>query len=166
MVEDLEQLRRAWGVPRIAVVGHSFGTILAMEYGARYPDRVSHVVLAGGVNDIQQAFDLQCARLATADPAAYQRAVAARPDGWTARCNMMRAYSGAEGERVLTSYMFPDPATADALKAADEANGLRNTGVVGGVLFRQGLLHLPVHACRPIAGAGADHRRRPRPASR
>ena len=140
MVDDLEKLRRAWGVPRLALIGHSFGSILAMEYGARHPDRVSHVVLAGGVNDIQRAFDLQCARLEGQDPAAFQRAVAARPEGWTARCNMMRAYSGAESERVLTSYMFPNPATADLLKAVDEANGLRNSGVVGAALFRQGLL--------------------------
>jgi proline iminopeptidase len=140
MVDDLEKLRRAWGAPRLDLIGHSFGSILAMEYGARYPGHVAHIVLAGGVNDIQRAFDMQCARLEREDPAAYRRAVAARPQEWTARCNMMSAYSGAEGERVLTSYMFPDPSTADILKAADEANGLRNSGVVGGVLFRNGFL--------------------------
>ena len=140
MVDDLEKLRQAWGVPRLDLIGHSFGSVLAMEYGARYPDHVSHIVLAGGVNDVQRAFDIQCARLERADPAAYQRAVADRPENWTARCNMMRAYRGAESERVLTSYMFPNPATADLLKAADEANGLRNSGEVGGALFSQGFL--------------------------
>lgn len=41
---------------------------------------------------------------------------------------------------MLTSFMFPDPRTAEILKEADERGGLRNTGVVGGVLFGQGLL--------------------------
>lgn len=140
MVDDLEKLRRAWGVPRLDLIGHSFGTVLAMEYGARYPDHVAHIVLAGGVNDVQRAFDIQCARLEREDPAAYQRAMAGRPENWTARCNMIRAYRGAESERVLRSYMFPNPATADLLKVADEANGLRNTGEVGAALFRQGFL--------------------------
>lgn len=140
IVDDLESLRRAWGVQRLDLIGHSIGAVFAMEYGARYPEHVSHIVLAGGVNDVQRAFDIQCARLEREDPAAYQRAVAAKPAEWTARCNMMRAYSGAESERVLTSYMFPNPATADILKEADEANGLRNSGVVGAALFRQGFL--------------------------
>src|SRR5688572_2820354 len=36
LIEDLEQLRRAWGVPKIALIGQSFGTALGMEYAARY----------------------------------------------------------------------------------------------------------------------------------
>ncbi|HYI63284.1 MAG TPA: alpha/beta hydrolase [Allosphingosinicella sp.] len=140
MVDDLEALRRAWRVPRIAVVGHSFGTILALEYASRYPNRVAHVVVAGSAPDIPAAFDIQCAQLERDDPPAYARAVAAKPEGWTARCDMTRAYRGAEGERILTSFMFPNPETANLLKEADERGGLRNTGVVGGVLFRQGLL--------------------------
>lgn len=140
MVDDLEKLRRAWGVSRIDLVAHSFGTILALEYAAKYPDRVSHVVVAGAAPDIPAAFDVQCARLERDDPAAYARAVEARPAGWTARCDMTHAYRGAESERVLTSFMFPNPRTAELLKEADERGGLRNTGVVGGVLFRQGLL--------------------------
>ena len=140
MVDDLEKLRRAWGASRIDLVAHSFGTILALEYAAKYPDRVSHVVLAGSAPDIPAAFDIQCARLERDDPAAYARAVAAKPADWTARCDMTRAYRGAESERVLTSFMFPDPRTAEILKEADERGGLRNTGVVGGALFGQGLL--------------------------
>jgi proline iminopeptidase len=140
LVDDLEQLRRAWGVPRIAVIGHSFGTILAMEYAARHPDRVSHVVLAASVPDIQAAFDVQCARLERTDPAAYARAVAANRPGRSARCNMTGAYEGEQRQAVTTSYMFPNPETARRLAEADAEGGLRNTGVVGSALFSQGLL--------------------------
>jgi len=140
LVDDLEQLRRAWGVPRIAVIGHSFGSVLAMEYGAKYPDRVSHIVLAASVPDIQGAWDVQCARLQGTDPAAYARAVAAQKPGRSARCNMTGAYEGARAGEMMTSFMFPNPATAQQLKAADEAGGLRNTGVVGNAIFSQGFL--------------------------
>jgi proline iminopeptidase len=140
MVDDLERLRRAWGVPRIALVSHSFGTILAMEYAAKYPNHVARVVLAGGVNDVTRAFDIQCERLRRTDPAAHQRALAALAPDSKRACNIRGAFPGAQYERLLETYMFPNRETIAILKAADEANGLRNTGVVGGVLFRQGLL--------------------------
>lgn len=140
LVDDLEQLRRAWGVPRIAVIGHSFGSVLAMEYGARYSNRVSHVVLAASVPDIQAAWEVQCGRLRSTDPAAYARAVASQRPGRSASCNMTGAYEGAEAEAKTTAFMFPNPATAELLKAADAEGGLRNTGVVGDAIFSQGFL--------------------------
>jgi proline iminopeptidase len=140
LVEDLELLRRAWRVPRIAIIGHSFGSILAMEYGAKYPGHVSHIVLAASVPDIQGAFDVQCARLERLDPAAYARAVSSQPAGRAARCNMSGAYEGAQREAMMASYMFPNPATARQVNEADAENGLKNTGVVGNALFSQGLL--------------------------
>ena len=140
LVDDLEELRRAWGVPRMDVIGHSFGTVLAMEYAAKYPDHVSHVVLAASVPDMQGAFDVQCARLERADPAAYARAVAAQPPGRSARCNMTGAYEGPQRQAMMTSFMFPNPDTAQKVSAADAEGGLRNTGVVGDALFEQGLL--------------------------
>ena len=42
MVDDLEQLRRKWSADRTAIVGHSFGTVLGLEYAATYPQHVSH----------------------------------------------------------------------------------------------------------------------------
>ena len=37
----------AVGAPRAALVGHSFGSLIALEAAARAPDRVSHLVLCG-----------------------------------------------------------------------------------------------------------------------
>ena len=34
LVADVQALRQQFGVPRIAIIGHSFGTILALEYAA------------------------------------------------------------------------------------------------------------------------------------
>jgi len=44
-VEDLDRIRRYFGLEAISLVGHSWGGLLAMEYAARRPDRVAHLVL-------------------------------------------------------------------------------------------------------------------------
>jgi proline iminopeptidase len=45
-VEDLDSVRRHFGLDFVAVLGHSWGGVLAMEYATRHPDRVSHLILA------------------------------------------------------------------------------------------------------------------------
>jgi proline iminopeptidase len=42
---DLEMLRAALGLEQVALLGHSWGGLLAMEYALRYPERVSHLIL-------------------------------------------------------------------------------------------------------------------------
>ncbi len=44
-IEDLESVRRHFGLDSVAVLGHSWGGVLAMEYATRHPDRVSHLIL-------------------------------------------------------------------------------------------------------------------------
>jgi proline iminopeptidase len=44
-IADLDSVRRHFGLDSVAVLGHSWGGVLAMEYAARHPDRVSHLIL-------------------------------------------------------------------------------------------------------------------------
>jgi proline iminopeptidase len=44
-VADLDGVRRHFGFYTIAVLGHSWGGLLAMEYASRHPGRVSHLIL-------------------------------------------------------------------------------------------------------------------------
>lgn len=44
-IEDLEDLRSYFQLESVAVLGHSWGGVLAMEYALRHPDRVSHLIL-------------------------------------------------------------------------------------------------------------------------
>ncbi len=44
-IEDLEGLREYFQLDSIAVLGHSWGGLLAMEYTTRHPNRVSHLIL-------------------------------------------------------------------------------------------------------------------------
>jgi proline iminopeptidase len=42
---DLDALRKQLRLDTVAVLGHSWGCVLAMEYAARHPARVSHLIL-------------------------------------------------------------------------------------------------------------------------
>jgi len=135
MVDDLEQLRRIWRVEKIALVGHSFGTVLALEYAAKYPQHVSHLVLAGAVVDFPAALDVQCGRLERVDPATYEKAVARLPNGSKRRCHIFAA-----GRQFIDGNMYPDPAVMTQVNETDASDGLHNTGEIFSALAKQGLL--------------------------
>ena len=42
---DLDKVRESFELESAAILGHSWGTVLALEYAIRYPDRVSHLIL-------------------------------------------------------------------------------------------------------------------------
>jgi proline iminopeptidase len=44
-IDDLDGVRRRFGLESVAVLGHSWGGVLAMEYAVRHPDRVSRLIL-------------------------------------------------------------------------------------------------------------------------
>jgi proline iminopeptidase len=44
-IRDLERLREYFELERAAVLGHSWGAVLALEYARRHPRRVSHLIL-------------------------------------------------------------------------------------------------------------------------
>jgi len=47
MVKDIERVRQHLKLPRLVVLGHSFGGILAQAYAVRHPNRTLGLVLAG-----------------------------------------------------------------------------------------------------------------------
>ena len=51
LTADADALREALGFERWAVLGHSFGGHVALEYALRYPDRVSQLVLLDTAGD-------------------------------------------------------------------------------------------------------------------
>ena len=44
-MSDLEQVMRHFQLGSAVLLGHSWGTVLAVEYALRHPDRVSHLIL-------------------------------------------------------------------------------------------------------------------------
>jgi proline iminopeptidase len=62
-VADLDRLMRHFQLESSAVLGHSWGAVLALEYALRHPNRVSHLVLmnpapvsAGGFAALRKAY--------------------------------------------------------------------------------------------------------------
>jgi proline iminopeptidase len=47
MADDLDQLRKALGKDKLLILGHSWGSVLAMTYCGRYPQHVSGMILTG-----------------------------------------------------------------------------------------------------------------------
>lgn len=44
-VDDLDRLRQHFELDTVALLGHSWGCVLAMEFATRHPDRVTHLIL-------------------------------------------------------------------------------------------------------------------------
>jgi proline iminopeptidase len=44
-LEDLETVRRHFGLDKMVILGHSWGALLALEYAVRHPERVSGLVV-------------------------------------------------------------------------------------------------------------------------
>lgn len=47
LLDDVEQVRKALGFDRMAVMGHSLPSLIALEYARKYPEHTSHVILIG-----------------------------------------------------------------------------------------------------------------------
>jgi proline iminopeptidase len=44
-IADIEKVRQYYHLDSVVLLGHSWGTVLALEYALRYPERVSHMIL-------------------------------------------------------------------------------------------------------------------------
>ena len=142
LVEDIEALRSTLGVPKLALVGHSFGGLLALEYAAKYPDNVSPLVFVSGLWDTDLQCRLRAQRLAALRPEAYARVAADTigPDGKPRNhCGLeFNAFRGAEREAYNLELMFPNPAIRMRIDSVNAAQGVRNTGEMSRVLFSGG----------------------------
>lgn len=141
LVADIEGVREKLGVPRIVVVGHSFGAALALEYAAHYPRRTAGVVIAAGLWNAPMQIPLRCRSTVARFPEVARRMMgdsAATAGGGA--CDWEWKLPGAEREAMNNALMFPDSAVRIRMDSAQAASGQRNTGELGSALFRQGLL--------------------------
>jgi len=47
LLDDIDQVRKALGFDRVAVMGHSLPSLIALEYARKYPEHTSHLILIG-----------------------------------------------------------------------------------------------------------------------
>jgi proline iminopeptidase len=136
LVEDIEGLRRELGVPQIALIGHSFGGALALEYAAQYPEHVSKVVFVAGLWDAPLQLRYRCQRIRaiyrdapTIDSA---RGSAAVDDD----CDWVWKLPEGRRQPLMRGLMFPDSAVRLRLDSVEKASGLRHGGEVDAATFR------------------------------
>lgn len=105
LAEDLEAVRADLGVERVAVLGHSILGALAIEYGRRRPESVSHVIAVGTPPRGDMAW-------LSAQGAAFFEKEASEERKQVLRDNMARLPPGASPVEVMLAQMpvrFFDP---------------------------------------------------------
>jgi proline iminopeptidase len=76
-VRELDSLRSALGYDKVHLLGHSWGTILALEYYKAHPEHVVSLTLASAALDIP-TWERNARRLVKTLPDSAQRAIAVR----------------------------------------------------------------------------------------
>jgi proline iminopeptidase len=142
LVDDIEALRRTLGVDKLALMGHSFGGTLALEYAARYPGHVAKMVLVSAASDIPAACAARVEYIARhyGDRLDKARADAKARNETPDTCFYAFNTVGPDlHQRVNDEVMFPDLSVGKRQDAIDAQSGLRNTGELGNALFGGGL---------------------------
>jgi proline iminopeptidase len=109
MVSDLRYVREALGLERFALMGHSFGGLLAQAYAIRYPRTLTRLILAGTAHSARILnADFRRIRAALsprvrARVADYEKRGIFRPDG-----RYVRGYETLCA-RILAPYMYSRP---------------------------------------------------------
>lgn len=127
-VDDIERIRAMLGVQKLALIGHSFGGIVAAEYVHRYPDRVTRVAMVEATPYVERAFAHQ---LAFADTIASKSfpGVAdevhalARKEGNT--FGRLRKVYGLVGRKPFQERLhYASSAKQAEMEALDDASGI------------------------------------------
>src|SRR6266550_8682353 len=134
LVRDIDGLRRELGVPQIALIAHSFGGILALEYAAVYPNRVSRIVIVAGMWSLPVQGRYQCERIRAVYPALANAAdsAATGPDD---HCQWFWNLPASRRTPLYEALMFPDSAVHARLDSTVAASHLPNTGELSAALW-------------------------------
>ena len=120
-VDDVEALRLELGLDRIDLAGHSAGGSLAVQYAARFPDRVSRLVL---VNPSPRAVGVEIADADRGELADLRRGELWYP---AAKAALERIWSGDFMEADWTAIAPLSYRRWDAASQANEAQSERET---------------------------------------
>ncbi len=129
-IADLDAVRDAYGLDRVAVVGHSWGASLGLQYAFAHPERVSHLIYISGIG-LSWDWRRRHGANALARLAPYAAKLAAlhaleRPmAGQQREADLVRiavdfpelAAGFAHAQRLLSPYFVSDPAVNPTLNA-------------------------------------------------
>ena len=129
LVEDLEQLRRAFGIEQLNITGHSWGGLLAMYYAVEHPENVKRLILVSSA-PVNTELLIKC----------YERQIGMyTPEQWAHLQKLWESDAYRAGDpavhnealRLAEGVLFHDPAKVDpwmaaaAFDAAKAANAVR-----------------------------------------
>ncbi len=84
MADDVEALRQALGVDRVTLLGHSFGTAIALNYALRYADHTGRLILVSGAAAVEDPAEAEKRLVQALSPAERSRY---RDEGGTNNAN-------------------------------------------------------------------------------
>jgi proline iminopeptidase len=127
-IDDVDRMRAHFGLDRMALLGHSWGGVLAMAYASRRPDRVSHLILLNSAPGSHASFvRFRRGRESTeGETLAKMRTIAATPryaEGDVAteaeyyRLHFARTLLGSGRLEAVIGRLRPDFKPADIVKA-------------------------------------------------
>lgn len=114
-VEEVEALRQALKLEKLSIYGHSYGGFVAQAYAAKYPARISHLILSDifltGA-DFQESDDHINAEISQFFPELWGRVAALRAKGYIASSpELQEAYLGYI-DRMLELFYVYNPESA------------------------------------------------------
>ena len=122
-VEDLEAVRAASGQEKVAILGHSFGGLLALHYAARYPEHVAAMILLDpdpASRELWAQYEERVEARTGDEARGVMEAISAQ-ENWEISPRALEIYYGARFE----SY-FGDPQVARGLMLGLEQNVFGN----------------------------------------
>jgi proline iminopeptidase len=139
-VQDLEALRAHLGLERLALLGHSWGGMLAARYAAAHPERVERILLLDPMTPARDPLMAMAgARAQEIVRARMDEAARARLDSLAATAELADPEDICrERYSLLTPIFFEDPAAATRSRAdfcAGTPETLRNRPEVDAAIF-------------------------------
>jgi proline iminopeptidase len=105
MTADVVALARALGVPRYAVLGHSFGAFVALQWAVEFPDELGPAIISSGLPS-SRYLDRIADNLTTFEPVELRERVAA---SWTREQEVRTAEDVASLMHDQMPFHFADP---------------------------------------------------------
>lgn len=124
ILDDIEHLRKHLGVTRMVIVGHSYGSMLALEYAASHPEHVARMVLVSAVPDEIAALNRECGRLRVENSSAYALAKKAADQPGDPDCIPFEGFKGPDRRAYFEMAAGDRPGTLEKLEQADKAEGV------------------------------------------
>jgi proline iminopeptidase len=132
-IGDIEEVRIAFGIERMNLLGHSWGGVLAMHYAVRYPERLRSLILCSTTPWVD-GFDAMRAEIEqrrTPEDAKELAEIGASP--------AFEANDPEAVERFWRVYFrpyFPDPSMVSRMDLRFTKNTLENSSAVAGYILR------------------------------